>query len=81
MDPSVVGLVYIAAHVPDAGENEADDGKGSGSGQNHQPDLERWYATRANSHKVEIFGASHTVYISLPKDVAALMEEAAFHAR
>jgi predicted alpha/beta hydrolase family esterase len=27
MDPSVVGLVYIAAHMPDAGENEADDGK------------------------------------------------------
>src|ERR1700688_2464530 len=27
MDPSVVGLVYIAAHMPDAGESEADDGK------------------------------------------------------
>lgn len=27
MDPSVAGLVYIAAHMPDAGENEADDGK------------------------------------------------------
>src|ERR1700730_2058828 len=27
MDPSVVGLVYIAAHMPDARENEADDGK------------------------------------------------------
>ena len=26
-DPSVVGLVYIAAHMPDAGENEADDGR------------------------------------------------------
>jgi pimeloyl-ACP methyl ester carboxylesterase len=26
-DPSAVGLVYIAAHMPDAGENEADDGK------------------------------------------------------
>src|SRR5271168_2423210 len=25
--PSVVGLVYIAAHMPDAGETEADDGK------------------------------------------------------
>jgi hypothetical protein len=22
-----VGLVYVAAHMPDAGENEADDGK------------------------------------------------------
>src|SRR5260370_29868991 len=26
-DPSVAGLVYIAAHMPDAGENEPDDGK------------------------------------------------------
>src|SRR5947208_9976602 len=26
-DPLVVSLVYIAAHMPDAGENEADDGK------------------------------------------------------
>jgi pimeloyl-ACP methyl ester carboxylesterase len=26
-EPSVAGLVYIAAHMPDAGENEADDGK------------------------------------------------------
>src|ERR1700741_4097908 len=26
-DPSVVGLVYVAAHMPDSGENEADDGK------------------------------------------------------
>ena len=25
--PSVVGSVYVAAHMPDAGENEADDGK------------------------------------------------------
>src|ERR1700739_4222432 len=26
-DPSVAGLGYVAAHMPDAGENEADDGK------------------------------------------------------
>src|ERR1700733_13075756 len=26
-DPSVAGLVYVAAHMPDAGENESDDGK------------------------------------------------------
>ena len=26
-DPSVVGLVYIAAHMPDSGEKEAEDGK------------------------------------------------------
>src|SRR5580658_8355398 len=26
-DPSVVGLVYVAAHMPDAGEKESEDGK------------------------------------------------------
>src|ERR1700757_3309448 len=26
-DPSVVGLVYVAAHMPDAGESESEDGK------------------------------------------------------
>src|SRR5207245_6720664 len=26
-DSAVAGLVYVAAHMPDAGENEADDGK------------------------------------------------------
>ena len=152
-DPSVVGLVYIAAHMPDAGENESDDGKrfpsdlsksdaikktadgftyldpaqfheyfaadlpaeqaafmaGSqvmnkaenfkgtittaswrskpswmlvaGSDRTINPDLERWYATRAGSHKVEVAGASHSVYISHPKEVAALIEDAASHVR
>src|SRR2546421_578753 len=45
------------------------------------PNLERWYATRANSHKVEVSGASHAVYVSRPKEVAALIEEAATHAQ
>jgi len=152
-DPSVVGLVYIAAHMPDAGENEADDGKRfpsdltksgaikktadgftyldpaqfheyfaadlpaeqaafisrsqvlnlaenfkavittaawrskpswmlvAGADRTINPDLERWYATRANSQKVEVAGASHSVYVSHPKEVAALIEEAASHAR
>ena len=152
-DPSVVGLVYVAAHMPDAGENEADDGKRFPSdlsksnaikktadgftyldpAQFHEyfaadlsaeqaafmarsqvfnlaenfkavittaawrskpswmlvatkdrtinPDLERWYAERAKSHKVEVSGASHSVYVSRPKEVAALIEEAASHAR
>jgi pimeloyl-ACP methyl ester carboxylesterase len=151
MDPSVTGLGYVAAHMPDVGENEADDGKRFPSdlskstaikktadgftyldpAQFHEyfaadlsaeqaafmarsqvlnladnfkavittaawkskpswmlvaaadrtinPDLERWYATRANSHKVEISGASHVVYVSRPKEVAALIEEAARH--
>jgi len=44
------------------------------------PDLERMYAERAHSHKVEVEGASHSVYESRPKEVAALIEEAAQHA-
>ncbi|MFZ0478863.1 MAG: alpha/beta hydrolase [Terriglobales bacterium] len=147
-DPSVAGLVYIAAHMPDAGENESDDGKRfpsdlsrsnaikktadgftyldpaqfheyftadlsaeqaafmarsqvmnkaenfkgvittpawrgkpswmlvAGSDRTINADLERWYATRAGSHKVEVPGASHSVYVSHPKEVAALIEEA-----
>jgi pimeloyl-ACP methyl ester carboxylesterase len=152
-DPSVAGLVYIAAHMPDAGENEADDGKRfpsdlsksgaikktadgftyldpakfheyfaadlsaeqaafmarsqvpnfadnfkavitaaawrtkpswmlvAGADRTINPDLERWYATRAKSHTVEAPGASHAVYVSRPKEVAALIEDAATHAR
>jgi pimeloyl-ACP methyl ester carboxylesterase len=41
------------------------------------PDLERWYATRANSRTVEVEGASHAVYVSQPKAVANLIEQAA----
>lgn len=44
------------------------------------PDLERMYAARAHSHTVEIDGASHSVYRSHPKEVAALIEQAAQHA-
>jgi pimeloyl-ACP methyl ester carboxylesterase len=152
-NPVVVGLVYIAAHMPDAGENEADNGKRfpsdlgkstaikkttdgftylnpaqfreyfaadlpaelaafmarsqvlnaadnfkavittpawrskpswmlvAGADRAINPDLERWYAARANSHKVEVAGASHSVYVSRPKEVAALIEEAASHVR
>jgi pimeloyl-ACP methyl ester carboxylesterase len=152
-DPLVVGLVYVAAHMPDAGENEADDGKRfpsdlskstgikktkdeftfldpaqfheyfaadlpgdqaafmarsqvpnfadnfkavitaaawrtkpswmlvAGSDRTINPDLERWYAKRANSHTIEIPGASHAVYVSHPKEVAASIEDAAVHAQ
>src|SRR5205823_13253809 len=45
------------------------------------PDLERWSAERAKSHRVEVSGASHSVYVSRPKEVAALIEEAATHAQ
>ena len=152
-DPKVMALVYVAAHMPDAGESEAEDGKRFPSDlskstaikkttdgftyldptQFHEyfaadlsveqaafmarsqvfnyaenfnavittpawrskpnwmlvptkdrtinPDLERWYAARAKSQKVEVEGASHAVYVSRPKEVAALIEEAASHAR
>jgi hypothetical protein len=53
----------------------------AGADRTINPGLERWYATRANSHKVEVSGASHAVYVSRPKEVAALIEEAASHAR
>jgi pimeloyl-ACP methyl ester carboxylesterase len=41
------------------------------------PELERWYATRAKSHMVEVSGASHAVYVSHPKEVAELIKSAA----
>jgi pimeloyl-ACP methyl ester carboxylesterase len=152
-DPSVVGLVYVAAHMPDAGESESADGKRFPSdvskstavkktvdgfdyldlAQFHEyfaadvpaeqaafmsrsqvlindanfkgvittpawrskpswmvvptkdriinPDLERWYATRAKSQKIEVSGASHSVYVSHPKEVAAVIEDAASHTK
>jgi pimeloyl-ACP methyl ester carboxylesterase len=40
------------------------------------PELERMYAARANSTTVEVPG-SHAIYISHPKEVAALIEDAA----
>src|ERR1700680_110867 len=148
-DSSVAGLVYIAAHMPDVGENEADYGKRfpsdlsksgaikktadgftyldpaqfheyfaadlsveqaafmarsqvpnaadnfkavittpawrekpswmvvAGADRTISPDLERFYAKRAHSHTVEVAGASHSVYVSHPKEVAAVIEEAA----
>jgi pimeloyl-ACP methyl ester carboxylesterase len=41
------------------------------------PELERFYATRANSHTIEVAGASHCVFISHPKEVADVIESAA----
>jgi pimeloyl-ACP methyl ester carboxylesterase len=151
-DQSVVGLVYVAAHMPDAGESEAEDGKRfpsdlskstgikktpdgftfldpsqfheyfaadlpadqsafmarsqvlnfadnfkavitaaawrskpswmlvAGSDRTINPDLERWYAKRANSHTIEVPGASHAMYVSHSKEVAATIEDAAAHA-
>lgn len=145
-DSMVSGLVYIAAHAPDEGETEADNGKRyppayksllktpdgfdyinpssfypdfaadlphveaerlshaqmltadnvfhaiiknpawknkstwymvAKSDRIINPDLERLYAKRAGSTTVEIDGASHSVYQSHPKEVAALIIAAA----
>ena len=148
--PRVVGLVYVAAHAPDVGEDESALGKKTpsvlaktdgaikktpdgftyldpeqfpklfapdlpreqaeyaarsqvlaaakvfatpltaaawktkpswgivaGDDQIINPDLERWYYERAKSRTTEIKGASHSVYESHPKDVAAVIIEAA----
>lgn len=151
-EPSVVALVYVAAHMPDAGESEAEDGKRfpsdlskstgikktpdgftyldpaqfheyfaadlpadqaafmaqsqvpnfadnsravitaaawrtkpswmlvPGADRTINPELERWYAKRANSRTIEVPGASHAVYVSHPKEVAAAIEDAAARA-
>ena len=148
-DAHVAGLVYVAAHMPDAGESEAGDGKRypsalsksdavkktadgftyldparfreyfaadlppeqsdfeassqqpiaasnfsakitkpawrskpswmivASADKTINPELERWYATRANSHKSEVQGASHSVYVSRPREVASVIEDAA----
>jgi pimeloyl-ACP methyl ester carboxylesterase len=147
--PTVAGLVYIAAHMPDTGENEAENGKRfpsdlsksgaikvtpdgftyldpakfaeyfcadvpvetaafmarsqvlnfadnfkapitaaawrskpswmlvAGADRTINPDLERWYAKRARSETTEVPGASHAVYVSHPKEVAAFIDKAA----
>jgi pimeloyl-ACP methyl ester carboxylesterase len=45
------------------------------------PDLERFHAAHAHIRVLEVKGASHPVYESRPKEVAALIEEAAQHAQ
>jgi pimeloyl-ACP methyl ester carboxylesterase len=45
------------------------------------PDLERWYYARAHSHTTVLAGASHSVYESRPKEVVAVIEDAAKHAQ
>jgi pimeloyl-ACP methyl ester carboxylesterase len=148
--PKVVGLVYVAAHAPDVGEDESALGKKTpsvlaktegaikvtpdkftylnpaefpklfapdlpreraefgarsqvlaaaqvfstpltaaawktkpswgivaGGDQIINPDLERWYYERAKSHTTVIPGASHSVYESHPKEVAAVITSAA----
>jgi pimeloyl-ACP methyl ester carboxylesterase len=45
------------------------------------PDLERFYYQRAHSRTTVVAGASHSVYESRPKEVAAVIEDAAKHAQ
>jgi pimeloyl-ACP methyl ester carboxylesterase len=147
-DSHVAALVYIAAHAPDEGESEADNGKRyppaykslvkgadgfdfinpgqfaadfaadlpkatanfmadaqvptadagfhaiihepawktkpswymvAKADRIINPDLERLYAKRAKSTTVEIEGASHSVFMSHPKEVADLIMKAAVH--
>jgi pimeloyl-ACP methyl ester carboxylesterase len=40
------------------------------------PDLERWYAARVGCHTTEVEGVSHSVYVSKPKEVAAVSTSA-----
>ena len=148
--PNVIGLIYVAAHAPDVGEDEGELGKKmpsvlaktngaikttpdsftylnpadfpklfapdlpreqaefeaqsqvlaeasvfntpltaaawktkptwgivAGDDQIINPDLERWYYTRAKSHTTEIKGASHSVYESHAREVAAVIADAA----
>jgi pimeloyl-ACP methyl ester carboxylesterase len=49
----------------------------AGGDQIINPDLERWYYERAKSHTTVIPGASHSVYESHPKEVAAVITNAA----
>ena len=154
LHPNVAGLVYIAAHAPDVGEDEGELGKRTPSFTQQQPgaikktpggftyldravfpkdfaadlapaqarfearsqiltsagvfttpltaaawkskpswaivagadkiinpNLERWYYTRAHSHWIVAPGARHSVYETRPQAVAAVIEEAAQHAK
>lgn len=69
-DPSVVGLVYIAAHMPDSGEKESEDGKRFPSDLAKSGAIKKTsdgftYIDPAQFH--ELFAAD------LPSDQAALM--------
>jgi len=51
---------------------------GSRGGQTFNP-TRTLVPTRANSHRSKLRGASHSVYVSRPKEVALVIEEAAAH--
>jgi pimeloyl-ACP methyl ester carboxylesterase len=86
----VAALLYIAAHAPEEGETEAGNGKKFPNSSKPLVKTSDGFVFldpanfpidfAADSHKVEIEGASHAVYESHPKEVAALIEEPAHHA-
>ncbi|MGD0679760.1 MAG: alpha/beta hydrolase [Polyangiaceae bacterium] len=49
----------------------------SGADKIINPDLERWYYARAHSRTTVLEGASHSAYESHPREVAAVIEQAA----
>ncbi|WP_109126045.1 alpha/beta hydrolase [Dyella sp. C11] len=53
----------------------------AGADRSINPDLERWMSKRAGSHVTEVKGANHAVYMSHPKEVAQLIEQAATGAK
>src|SRR6266853_4936853 len=69
-DPSVVGLVYVAAHMPDAGEKESEDGKRFPSDLAKSGAIKKtpdWFSYIDPEQFHELFAAD------LPADRAALM--------
>src|ERR1700730_7331524 len=69
-EPSVAGLVYVAAHMPDAGENESEDGKRFPS------DLAKSGATKSTPDGFTYIDPArfHELFSAdLPADLAAFM--------
>ncbi len=69
--------VFTTPMTADAWKTKPSWGIVSGEDRIINPDLERWYYNRAHSHTIELAGASHSAYESRPKEVAAVIEEAA----
>jgi len=61
--PSIlVGHSYGGAVITEAGETPTSWVLAAESDRTINPELERWYASRAKSHAVEVPVASHAVY-------------------
>jgi pimeloyl-ACP methyl ester carboxylesterase len=75
------GSVFNAPLTAAAWKTKPSWGVVAGSDQIINPDLERWYYARAKSKTVEIDGASHSVYVSHPQEVAAVIIDAARNAQ